>query len=96
MKPIVPVGARTVACAFRYPCCRPDSIARSQTARWASKSSLGTPPLGTPYAASRCMPVTSRNASRFGAYPAKGPSSAAIFEEVRNACPCMRLVTTTA
>jgi len=40
--------------------------------------------------------MTSRNASRFGSYTRKVPISEAMRAEVRNACPCMRLVTAAA
>ena len=41
MKPIVPVGASTVACALRKPCCSPSSMTSSHTALAASNRSFG-------------------------------------------------------
>ena len=49
--------------------------------------------LGTWYAASRCIPMTSRKASRLRGYSENGPTSAAIFEDCRYASPVMSEVT---
>ena len=58
MKPMVPVGASTVACAFRKPCCSPISMTSSQTAFAASSRSLGTLVLSMSLIAARCFRIT--------------------------------------
>ena len=90
-KLIVPVGASTVACALRCPCCSPTSTASSHGARAAASRPASTCS-SISYAASRCLRITRRCGSRFFANSSYGPIAAASSPEVRYARPVISAV----
>src|SRR5262249_12685135 len=73
MKPMVPVGARTVTWEFLYPYFSPWHKASSQHCLLASYNALGTFPLFMPFTDARCMRITSRNGSRLMYQPGQAP-----------------------
>ena len=77
MKLIVPVGARTLACAFRYPAVLPRETASSHAWRAAESSVGGTRSAMIRYAAARCFSITRSCALLFFGYASYGPTAAA-------------------
>ncbi len=67
IRPIVPVGASTVACEFRYPCLAPNAIASSHDCLAADSSASGTRSPSISSAAARCLRITRSIGSAFGA-----------------------------
>ena len=66
MKLIVPVGARTVACALRKPCTSPISSASSHARRAPPSRSSGTDSACLMFpTAARCFAITPTIAARF-------------------------------
>ena len=66
IRPIVPVGASTDACALRYPCFSPSEIASSHDCFAADSIPSGTSSASISSAAARCLRITRSIASRFG------------------------------
>ena len=66
MKPMVPVGASTVACALRKPCCSPSSMHLVPHVLAPPRSrSFGTCVLSMSLSAARCLRITRSIGSRF-------------------------------
>ena len=92
IRPIVPVGARTDACALRYPNCSPSETASSHDCFAADSIPSGTNSASISSAAARCLRMTRSIASRFGSNPSNGPIASAIRALVRYACPVISAV----
>ena len=81
-RPIVPVGASTLACEFRTPYARPISTALSHASCAADESSVGTSSSSMFAASSRCIRKTPSIGSRLSWNPANGPIREAILADV--------------
>ena len=66
IRPIVPVGASTLACALRYPWTSPSAIASSHDCLAAESSPSGTSSASMSSTAERCLRITRSIASEFG------------------------------
>ncbi len=83
IRPMVPVGARTVAWALRTPCSSAVSTQVSQDSRAAASTLAGARVTSMLPTAARCLRRTRRVPSRSSAKPSKGPVTLAISAEVR-------------
>ena len=82
-RPMVPVGASTVAWLLRTPTAAARPQASSQARRAASARPAGAAAALMTAAASRCLSSTRSMGSRFAWKPAKGPMRAASRADVR-------------
>ena len=89
---IVPVGARTVAWALRYPWTAPMDMTSSQALRAAFSRPRGTASSRSRWAASRCLDITRSCPARFFAYSAYGPTAPAMRADCAYASPVMSAV----
>src|ERR1700730_12888908 len=87
MKPIVPVGARTVTWLLRYPYFSPWARASSQVFFEASNKGVGTLVLFMLLTEARCIRITSRNGSRFMYHPGQAPPGMTLDPRLVSAKP---------
>ena len=88
IKPMVPVGASSDACALRQPFSAPISLPRCHSAAASASIAASSAPTGrTASLAAACLRITRWCASALRAYPSYGPTTPASSAERRYAVP---------